>query len=344
MMECIKLARKGAGSVSPNPLVGCVIVKGNKIIGKGYHRKIGSDHAEVVAVNDAKRRGHSLKSAVVYVNLEPCSHFGKTPPCTDLLIAEGVKKVVIGSTDPNPIVKGIDKLKRAGISVEKGILKAECDELNKFFLKYIKTRIPYITLKIAQSIDGKIANHLGESKYITGIRSRKFVHELRSKYDAVLVGAKTVIKDNPELTVRNVRGRDPLRLIVKGRRHLKQTFKIFNDNNYLILTNNKVKGEFILNVKGKSRFINLNDSLKKLGQIGIASILVEGGSTIFSEFIKYNLADEIIVITAPVIIGAGLSAFDEIKSTRISTLMRVKPYYIGSIGNDQLIIYKCSQV
>jgi diaminohydroxyphosphoribosylaminopyrimidine deaminase/5-amino-6-(5-phosphoribosylamino)uracil reductase len=325
--ECIKLAYKGAGYVSPNPLVGCVIVKNDKIIGKGYHKIIGGPHAEVNAIRDAKRKGFSTANSTLYVNLEPCSHTGKTPPCTDLIIREKISKVVIGIKDPNKLVngKGIASLKRAGIKVETGILKDECTELNKFFIKSVTQKIPYVTLKIAQSIDGKIALDNNASKYITGKESLKFVHTLRSEYDAVLIGKNTAKTDNPSLTVRLVKGRNPYRIVIDKFSKLPNNLKIFTDKD-------SDKTIVINSADGKD--IPLKNILKALFELNITSILVEGGANVFSRFIESGFYDDIYFITAPKIIGSGISAFRDFK---ITTLSKAKNIFLNNIfwtGND----------
>ncbi len=232
MLRCIQLAKKGAGYVSPNPLVGCVITKNNKIIAEGWHKKYGFAHAEVNAINSALRKGIDLKNSVLYVNLEPCSHYSKTPPCVNKIIENKIKKVVIGVKDPYRLVagRGIKKLKENNIEVIAGVLENECIDLNKFFFKHVKNELPYITVKAAQTLDGKIADEKYKSKWISSAESRKLVHKLRSEYDAVLVGANTVKYDNPKLTVRHVKGRNPYRIVLD--RNLKSDLSknIFTDN------------------------------------------------------------------------------------------------------------------
>ncbi|MEO8400117.1 MAG: bifunctional diaminohydroxyphosphoribosylaminopyrimidine deaminase/5-amino-6-(5-phosphoribosylamino)uracil reductase RibD, partial [Ignavibacteriaceae bacterium] len=234
----IEIAKKGMGNVSPNPLVGCVIIKNDRIIGAGYHQKFGESHAEINAINNSKE---NLEGSTLYINLEPCSHYGKTPPCVDKILEAKIKKVVIGTLDMNPLVSGngVKKLKSVGIDVKVGVLENECINLNKFFFKFITKKTPYVTLKAAQTLDGKIADKSGESKWISSLSSRRFVHEFRSKYDAVLVGTKTIIKDNPSLTVRLIEGRNPKRIIIDTDLSLKNSLKIFKDNkdkNLLVIT------------------------------------------------------------------------------------------------------------
>ena len=343
MSECIRLAKKGTGFVSPNPLVGCLIVKDGKVIGRGYHKKFGGPHAEVEAIKNATRSGNSVRNSIMYVNLEPCSHYGKTPPCTELLVKNKISKVVIGIKDPNPVVYGIKFLKQAGISVKTGVLRDECIELNKFFLKHQKSKLPYVTLKIAQSADGKIADKNGKSKYITGIESRKYVHKLRAEYDAVLVGANTVRLDNPELTVRDFKGRDPVRVIVSNRNSFKKNRNVFKDNNFILVTNENTKEKNAIYAKSLKGNLNLKDTLYKLAERGISSVLVEGGAKIFSQFIKYNLVDEIIFISAPVIIGNGLSAFEPLELNKLHSSKKLNLVSFEKSGNDIISTYKCSQ-
>ena len=212
MKIAIELAKKGIGNVNPNPLVGAVIVKDGKIIGQGYHERYGEGHAEV---NAFKSLDDDPTGATMYVTLEPCFHYGKTPPCADRIIENKISKVIIGMVDPNPLVsgKGIEKLKNAGIEVEVGILEEECRKINEVFIKYITTKKPFVVMKTAMSLDGKIATKTGESKWITSEKSRLQVHILRNKFSGIMVGVNTIIKDNPELTCRVVEGNNPIRII-----------------------------------------------------------------------------------------------------------------------------------
>ncbi len=356
MMKCIQLAAKGRGFVSPNPLVGCIILKEGNIIGKGYHKKYGEAHAEVNAVNDAKKNGYDLKGSEVYVNLEPCSHLAKTPPCADLLIKENVKKVIIGIKDPYEKVngKGIKKLKNAGIDVKVGILEKDCKELNKFFIKFVKAKQPYVTLKIAQSIDGKIALNNFNSRWITSDASRKYVHQLRSEYDVVLIGKNTAIYDNPSLTVRDVRGRTPYRIVIDKDSTLPENLKLFTDdekNKTFVLTGiskksvTKIYNENIIRVKEKDQKLVLKDILKKFYAMNISSVLVEGGANLYSQFAKTELFDDIYLFIAPKIIGRGISSFNDYEITRLSEAKNLTLQYTKTFDKDLLIYYKkCSRV
>lgn len=326
LLECFKLAQKGAGYVSPNPLVGCVIVKNGKIIGKGYHKQFGKPHAEVNAFSQAT---DNVDGATLYVNLEPCSYFGKTPPCTDLIISKGIKKVVIGTRDPNPLVNGngIRKLREAGIQVIEGVLETEAKQLNEFFNKYITQKLPFVTLKMAQTLDGKIADYQGNSRWISNPESLKKIHLLRSQYDAILVGANTIRKDNPQLTVRLVKGRNPIRIVLDGNLSVSKRSKIFSsakENPILLFTSKKgylknlnkalyLKdiGVKIFVIKSKSNIISLTTILKILAKNNIASVLVEGGSEVIAQFIKNHLADKLIYTISPKILGKGTPAIND---------------------------------
>ncbi len=354
MARAIELAQKGTGLVSPNPRVGAVILQDGKIISEGWHKKFGGPHAEVEAIKNAK--GISLEGATIVVNLEPCSHFGKTPPCCDLIIKKKFAKVVIGMKDPNPLVvgNGIKKLKKAGIEVISGILEEEAKWLNRTFIKHITTSMPYVVLKVAQSIDGKIATESGESQWITCEESRKEGHKLRAELDAILVGKNTVNKDNPQLIVRNIKGRDPFRIVLDTNLSLPLIKNVFIDenNNKTIVCcsknsadSEKAKkllhlGVNIFPVKtGRTGKIDLQDCLQKLSeQFQIASILVEGGAEIHSSFIRQNLVDEIHFFIAPKIIGKGISAFDGLMIKKLSEAREFEIKEISRSGEDLRVV------
>lgn len=345
----LELAKKGIGKVSPNPLVGCVIIKDERIIGAGYHEKFGGNHAEVNAINSARE---NLEGATLYINLEPCSHYGKTPPCVDKIIEKKVKRVVIGTLDMNPVVSGagIKKLKTAGIEVKVGLLEKECIDLNKFFFKYITKKLPYVTLKAAQTIDGKIADTTGNSKWVSSAASRRHVHLLRAKYDAVLVGSGTVKSDDPTLTVRLTEGRNPKRIILDSKLELSSNHKIFstnNDKNLIVVTtkNNidkkrRIKRLNSLGVKilfakeNSDGKINLKSALTELAKNQISSILVEGGCEIYTSFLKENLYDNIILFIAPKLLGSGLPLVNSFGKSTIKNALKVKFVNIESVDDD----------
>lgn len=351
MMECLHLAQKGGGYVSPNPMVGAVLVKNGKVIGRGYHKYFGGPHAEVNAIRSAST---SVAGATLYVNLEPCNFYGKTPPCTDLIIKSKIKKVIVGTLDPNPFVagKGVRQLRKNGIEVVTGVLEQECRKLNEAFFKFITTHLPFVTLKIAQTLDGKIADITGKSKWLTNKKSRTIVHTLRSQYDAVLVGAGTVNKDNPQLTVRNVKGRNPLRVIIDRHFTVNPNAKVFSGESPTIiftserqLRKNRTKGmklekrgvEIIPMNDSKNGAYNLKKVLSTLGSRGIASVLVEGGATIFSMFLDQQLADKLIIFIAPKIFGGGLPAFSKLHPKRLGKEIQVSNISVQKIDDDVLI-------
>ncbi len=314
MRLALNIATKGKGFVAPNPLVGCVITKNGKIIGQGYHEKYGENHAEINALNSCVE---SPEGAEVYVTLEPCSHFGKTPPCAERLVEEKVKKVFVAVKDPNPLVcgKGVGILKQAGIEVEVGVLENEAKELNKFFFHNIKTNMPYIILKSAISIDGFIADINGSSKWISNENSRKEVHALRGEVDAVLVGAGTVVSDNPLLNVRLVSGRDPKKIVLDFKGRLNGNYKLFDENTIYVALEENVKPENLKTIKDKNTKImlftefNIEKILKEFVKIKIASILVEGGAFTSGLFLENGFVNELIIYQAPVVLGKGKSLF-----------------------------------
>lgn len=314
MKKCINLAKKGKGRVSPNPLVGAVIFDDNfNIISYGWHEKYGENHAERNAILNCKE---DLKNKSIIVNLEPCSHYGKTPPCADLIIEKGIKRVIIGNIDPNPIVKGkgIQKLKEAGIEVITGVLEAECIELNKFFIKNQTENKPYITLKTATTLDGKIASKTGSSKWITDEYSRKEVQKLRNEYDAILTSSSTVKKDNPSLTCRIKNSRNPIRIILDTNLTTSKDSKVYNDDGTRVIlivsdkiSDSKIKqhtknAEFI-KCPEKNNRIDLKKAIELIYNLGIKSILVEAGAELNKSFIEENLLDELIQFIAPKILG-----------------------------------------
>lgn len=312
MQRALDLAIKGEGNTSPNPLVGCVIVKNDKIIGEGYHEKYGELHAER---NALKNCSESAEGATMYVTLEPCAHQGKTPPCTDAIIENKIKKVVIGTIDTNPIVsgKGIKILQEAGIEVEVGVLEDKCKEINEIFFKFTTTDRPFVALKYAMTLDGKIACYTGDSQWITNEKSREYVHKLRNKYSAIMVGVNTVIVDDPMLNCRIEGGCNPVRVICDSNLRIPIDSKIVktakdirtivactrNDSSKVdLLLNNNVE---ILVTSGKT--VNLEEVLQYLAKNNIDSIFVEGGGVLQSSFIREGIVDRVYSFIAPKIVG-----------------------------------------
>jgi len=345
----LEIAKKGIGSVSPNPLVGAVLVKDGKIIGAGYHQKYGEAHAEINAINSASE---NVEGATLFVNLEPCSHFGKTPPCVDALLESKIKKVVIGTLDMNPIVcgSGIQKLKANGVEVKVGILENECVELNKFFFKNVTKKTPYVTLKSAITLDGKIADESYQSKWITSTASRKQVHKLRAEYDSVLVGANTVNKDDPQLTVRLVEGRNPKRIILDPQLKSCIERKIFHsEKNVLLVTSaekkNSPKAKVLQELGVKLLFLRTDEQkrfhlktvLKKIGDETITSILVEGGAKVYNSFIKENLFDEMQIFIAPKLLGSGIQFLSDFGIKEMSKARKLSLHSFEKYDDDLLL-------
>ena len=347
ILDCFKLAEKGTGRVSPNPLVGSVIVKEGRIISRGWHEYFGAPHAEAMAIQNCDEE---LAGATLYCNLEPCCHTNKkTPPCAPQIIASGIKKVVISNVDPNPEVsgKGIKMLRDAGIEVVTGVEEEAGKKLNKFFIYYITRKTPYITLKIASSLDGYISASDKEQTWLTGEISREFVHRLRAEYDAVLVGANTVNIDNPKLNVRLIEGRDPFVFILDGKLSISpESFIIQNSSHMVtIYTGTGASPEKISLLRkkgvtvsvlptGENGMLDLNEVLANIGAKGISSVLVEGGAGVFSQFVALDLFNEINLIFAPVILGDGLS-FASIKDQK-----QLKFIEHQKLGEDLLMVLK----
>jgi diaminohydroxyphosphoribosylaminopyrimidine deaminase/5-amino-6-(5-phosphoribosylamino)uracil reductase len=350
MERCFTLARQGAGKVSPNPMVGCVIVQNGEIVGEGFHRNFGGPHAEVFAL---RRAGVKAKGAILYVSLEPCAHFGKTPPCTDKIIHSGISQVVLASKDPNPLVrgKGIERLRAAGIPVTIGICRNEAEQLNEKFFTYMKTGLPFVGIKLAQTLDGRIADLKGNSKWVTSETSRKAVHQLRAEFDAVLVGANTVLLDDPELTVRLVNGRNPVRIVVDGRLSLPVAQKIFHTSlaPTWLLTSTKAVKENIRKVHRLIRQgvrvlpissaypIECGRILRTLAAEDISSVLVEGGAVTVDRFLTRSLGDTLYLFIAPKIIGGGMNGITLSAPRSIRNPMLLKMKNISFSGEDACI-------
>ncbi|MDD5524807.1 MAG: bifunctional diaminohydroxyphosphoribosylaminopyrimidine deaminase/5-amino-6-(5-phosphoribosylamino)uracil reductase RibD [Smithella sp.] len=350
MKLAIALARKGRFYVGPNPMVGAVIVKKGMIIGRGYHQRFGGNHAEINAIHNA---GEDIAGSTLYVTLEPCCHEGKTPPCTDSIIKNKIARVVIGTIDSNPLVscQGINYLQSCGIEVKTGVLENECRKLNEKFFHYMETGLPFVTVKYAQTLDGRIATATGESQWISSTASLKFAHQLRAEHDAILVGRKTVDKDNPELTVRLVKGRNPLRVIVDSELKISPTAKVLQNiskSPTLIATIKKpddarfkriaATGAEILSVKAdKDGRVDLRTLFKFLAERKISSVLVEGGAQIITSVLKNNLANRIVTVIAPKIIGKGIEAVGDLNITNLDLAKILSIQKVTRNGNDIII-------
>lgn len=321
MARALDLAKLGIGYTNPNPLVGAVIVKDGRIIGEGYHKKYGDTHAEVNAFNSAKE---DVAGATIYVTLEPCSHFGKTPPCVNTIIKKGIKKVVVAMEDPNPLVagKGINILREHGIEVSIGTLENEAKKLNEVFIKFITTNLPFCILKTAMTLDGKIATYTGDSRWVTNKESRRYVHELRHRLSSIMVGIGTVLADDPLLTTRldDIDGKNPIRIVVDTKGNIPLYAKVLQcDHNTktIIATTeaiNKEKlkyieetGADIIITPLKNNRVDLSYLMKSLGERKIDSVLLEGGSTLSYTALKEGIVDKIISFIGPKIIGGSSS-------------------------------------
>lgn len=330
LQKALELADRGRGFVSPNPMVGAVVVRESEIVGTGFHRRFGGDHAEVEALRDA---GDQARGATLYVNLEPCSHFGKTPPCVNRIIDAGIKRVVIGTFDPNPLVngKGVTILRERGIEVEVGALEESCRDLNAAFLKFITTGLPYVTLKLAQSVDGKIADASGESRWISNASARRVVHRWRWQHDAILVGIGTVLKDDPMLTVRDDDGPQPKRIILDSFLRTPLSANVVSDayvhttiiaisetcNEEEKIDEITKRGGTIWKIPSDSRRGLMLDTVMARARLGnIATLMVEGGRSVFSSFLEAHLADRLACFIAPKLLGDGMPAFQGLKDLK----------------------------
>lgn len=317
MRQALGLARHGYGTTSPNPMVGALLVKGGEIIGRGWHHFAGGPHAEIEAIRDAKRRGHSPKGATLYVTLEPCSTHGRTPPCTEAVIAAGIRRVVAGATDPNPRHggNGFKILKRAGVAVTEGVLAEESERLNEAFNHWMVHRTPFVTVKAAMTLDGKIATASGESKWITGEKARAYGMKLRQGADAILVGINTILADDPSLTVRTVQSRQPRRIVLDANARTPLSAKVVSDA-YAQLTTIVVsssapqrrvaalrKRTNLLAAPSRAGKIDLPWLLKKLGSENVTSLLVEGGGEVNASFLLQGHAHRVAFFYAPKILG-----------------------------------------
>lgn len=315
MKRALELAKLGEGRVNPNPLVGAVIVKDGRIIGEGYHKAFGGPHAEVNAFSNALE---DVTGAHMYVTLEPCSHYGKTPPCAKAIVEKRIKKVTIAMKDPNPMVSGngIDILRKNGIEVEVGVMEEEAKALNEIFIKYITTKLPFCILKTASTLDGKISTFTGDSKWITGEKSREYVHQIRNKVSSIMVGIETVIKDNPSLTTRikEKKGRNPIRIIIDSKGRIPLDAKLlYEEGSTIIVTTQKASEEKLIKLKElgveiiktplKNERVDLVYLMKELGERKIDSILLEGGGTLSYSALKEGIVDKVMTFIAPKIIG-----------------------------------------
>jgi len=351
MHRTLELAKRG--KPSPNPMVGAVLVKDGIIIGEGFHSFAGGPHAEVVAFSKV---GKKAKGADLYVNLEPCCHQGRTPPCTDAIIKSGVSRVFVGMKDPNKLVngKGIRRLKAAGIKVSVGILKEECEKLNEGFVKVMKTGLPFVTMKTAISLDGKIATRTGNSQWISGTQARNFVHELRNQNSAILIGTNTILKDNPQLTCRlkKKEGRHPTRIILDRGNKIPLKAKVFSNSKkqqVIYVAESKLslkrkkslieKNIEIINGKTNKSGFDLKHLMKLLVKKDITSVLIEGGGEINNSALKAGIVDKIYIFISPILIGGkqapGLIGGGGV--SKIAKALSLKNMRVTKMGEDLMV-------
>ena len=356
MQQALTLARLALGQVSPNPAVGALIVKGDEVIGQGYTQPPGSSHAEIVALEQA---GESAKGAAMYVTLEPCCHYGRTPPCTKAIIAAGISEVHIATLDPNPVVngKGKDELEAAGIKVFLGEHKQEARDINEAYMKYITSGMPFVTAKYAMSLDGKIATYSGDSKWISNEEARHYAHYLRCTSDAIMAGVNTVLIDDPHLTARCSGGKggtgkeQPLRVIVDSKGKTQPTAQVFNEPGETLLAMGmsvepdkrkayEKAGAIILELPSSSEgFIDLQKLLQELGKRQVTSVLVEGGSILLGSMFDCGLVDKVVVFVAPIIIGGekGKTAVAGKGVDKVVDSFKLKRMEIQRFGQDIMI-------
>ncbi|NIP38866.1 MAG: bifunctional diaminohydroxyphosphoribosylaminopyrimidine deaminase/5-amino-6-(5-phosphoribosylamino)uracil reductase RibD [Candidatus Dadabacteria bacterium] len=356
MSAAIKLAKKASGMTSPNPIVGAVIVRNGKVIGRGYHKEAGLAHGEIEAIRDAKKQGKKIAGSTLYVTLEPCCHTNKrTPPCLNTVIEEKFSRVVIGSLDKNPQVSGksVKALKRKGVGVTVGVLEDECLKINEAFFKHVSLKIPFITLKLASTLDGKIATFAGDSKWIGSDSQRKEAHKLRALSDSVLVGINTVKTDDPMLNVRLKRKKvkQPVAVVLDTNLEIPLSSKLLTEREgtmiFISKQNNKLKKikklkelgyEVIRTGLDSSGYVNLKEVLKALGSRGIMSVLVEGGSKVASSFIKQGLADKAVFFYSPKIVGGdGKSMIANLGVKEIKDSFKLSDVSISTMDDEVIV-------
>lgn len=355
MSLALRLAKKAEGMTSPNPLVGAVVVKRGRIIGKGFHKKAGLPHAEIEAFLHAEKQNYNLKGSTLYVTLEPCCHSGKrTPPCVNAIIEKGISRVVVGTLDLNPKVKGkgVKILREKGLEVKVGVLEEKCREINEGFFKHVNTGFPFVILKLAATLDGKIATFTGDSKWIGTETQRKYAHKLREKVDAVVVGVETVIRDNPQLNVRlsSKSVHHPTPVVLDSRLRIPLESQLLKTHKSPIIATlpmsdpkkieelEKKGARVLITDMDENGHVDLSKLLTKLGEMEITTVLVEGGSEVAASFLKKNLLDKIIFFYAPKIVGAdGTSMIGKLGILKISEAFSIRKIKLKAIGEEFVV-------
>lgn len=349
MSEAIALAEKGRGLTTPNPVVGCLIVKDGKVVGRGYHKRYGACHAEVAAITDAGRRA---RGGTMYVTLQPCNHFGKTPPCTDAVIRSGVKRLVIAAPDPNPKTKcdeGMNKLRAAGIKVKFGVCAAQALRQNEVYFFNVAHALPFVALKLASTLDAKIADFQEHSQWITGEEARERVHVLRGQYAAILVGSRTVQTDNPRLTCRMPGRRSPLRIVLDPELVLPLTAHVFRQSGKTVVfcaPNARPERRKAFLKKGITLYeagqtpdglLDWHAILSQLYAQDIASVMVEGGARVAASALSAGIVNKLYLFLAPLILGGGISYSEELRPRKLEHAIKLKEWHTTQVGNDLLI-------
>lgn len=359
MWRALALARRGLGKTSPNPCVGAVLVGDGRVIGEGWHKKAGGPHAEIEAIRKAKDSTPGRASPLtLYVTLEPCCTHGRTPPCTDAIIAAGIKRIVVGAVDPNPRHRGrgLTLLRRAGVRVESGVLAQKATRLNEAFNKWITTGRPLVIAKAAMSLDGKIATRTGDSKWITSDATRRCAHKLRAQVDAIMVGAQTVIRDNPQLTVRHGvnRAKQPWRIVVDARGRCPKNARLFTDahrSRTIVITSNKspaywrrylpLEGITVITLPWKRGRVDLRAALRALGRMNVTSVLVEGGGELLGSVFDAGLVDKVSLFYAPMVIGGrkAVTAVGGEGAARVRRAVRLRDCRWSIVrGTDEMLL------
>jgi len=343
MLEALRLAEKGRGQVSPNPMVGAVVVKAGEVVGKGHHSRYGGPHAEAIALADA---GPRADGATLYVNLEPCVHFGRTPPCVEKIIAARILRVVIAAKDPDRLDngKGIERLLRSHVKVDVGLMESEARALNRAYFKHRETGTPYVVLKLATTLDAKLASPSGDSRWITGEEARRFSHKLRAEADAVMVGIGTVLADDPQLTARLIPGRTPLKVVLDTELRTPAHARLFEKGKTLIFSSRDAltsrnrydspNVSFAAVDLTEAGRLDLAQVLAELGRRQITQLLLEGGGTLASEFLRHALVDHFIACINPSLLGKGLGYTDTIERANINQRLCLADVSVSWLGSD----------
>jgi diaminohydroxyphosphoribosylaminopyrimidine deaminase / 5-amino-6-(5-phosphoribosylamino)uracil reductase len=350
MRRACRLALKGAGRTSPNPMVGAVLVRSGQVVGSGYHHFAGADHAEIVAL---KRAGGKARGATLYLTLEPCSHYGRTPPCVDAVIRAGIREVVCGTRDPNPLVagRGFRQLRRAGVIVRSGILEPQCRMLIESFAKFITQRLPFVTLKLAASLDGKIAVASGDARWISGAESRRAVHGLRNRLDAVVIGSGTLKADDPQLTCRIEGGRNPWRVVLDSRLSISLSAQILHqkdpDKTIIVSTAGapaakaraiEALGSRVWRFPAGRGGVSWFPVLRKLAAMGVVNVLIEGGAKVAASALQEKVVDKVIFFYAPKIIGGdGVAMIGDLGIRRVRQALELEDLRFAKSGKDLLV-------